>query len=146
MTNSVYSLVLMALYMMVELPSVIGGTMAPSSIYEEQQALLKSGWWSDHSNISHHCHWEGISCNEAGSVTAIDRTSLKIPSSEELLWIQNLNVTAFPNLVHLALTGMGLRGSIHAEIATLTNLTSLLLSHNRLRGKFLQFSLLHYPI
>jgi len=84
MEKCVYSLLLMASYMMVELPCVIGGTIPPSSIssfiYQEQHALLNSGWWSDNSNISDHCHWEGISCNEAGSVTAIDRTSLKIPA------------------------------------------------------------------
>jgi len=140
MRNCVCSLVLMALYMMVELASVIGGTMAPSSIYEEQQALLKSGWWSDHSNVSDHCHWEGITCNEAGTVTAIENLSLKIPSSEELLWIQNLNVTAFPSLEILHLPVMGLRGSIPIEITTLTNLTSLVFFKNSLNGKPLHFS------
>jgi len=71
---------------------------------------------------------------------------MKIPSSKELLWIVNLNITAFPNLVNLDLSGMGLRGSIPTEIGSLTNLTSLVLSNNRLQGKLLQFSSSHYPL
>ncbi|KAG2380525.1 MDIS1-interacting receptor like kinase [Vigna angularis] len=88
----------------------------------------------DHPNISNHCDWEGISCNEAESVTEIVRGPLRIPSSKELLWIQNLNITAFPSLLILYLSGMGLRGTIPTEITTLTNLTSLVLSKNHLHG------------
>ncbi|XP_068479505.1 MDIS1-interacting receptor like kinase 2-like [Phaseolus vulgaris] len=138
MANCVCNLILMAFYIMAQLPSLIGATIPPSStsssIHQERQALLHSGWWNDHPNNSHHCDWEGISCNEAGSVTGINRTSLKNPSSKELLWIHNLNFTAFSNLVYLGLTGMGLRGTIPTQISLPTNLTYLVLSHNRLQG------------
>ncbi|CAJ1949798.1 unnamed protein product [Sphenostylis stenocarpa] len=90
MGKCVWSLVMMGLYMMVQVPSVIGGC-----IKQERQALLHSGWWHDDSNISDHCHWDGISCDEAGSVTRIYGWLLKIPQSKELLRIQNLNVTSF---------------------------------------------------
>lgn len=138
MANCVCSLLIMALYIML-LPSVIVTSMTHSSnsstINEERQALLQSGWWNDYLNISDHCAWEGITCNEAGSVTSIMRIGWKIPPSEELRQLQNLNMTAFPNLEVLDLYGMSLRGSIPKEISTLTKLTGLYLTHNHLQGK-----------
>lgn len=131
----------MAFYMMSEVLSVICHAMPPSSIIQERQALLHSGWWNDYLNISDHCYWPGIFCNKTlRSVTDIDSGSMKIPSSKELLWIEKLNVTAFPNLVYLHLSGMGLRGTIPTEIGSLRYLASLDLSNNGLQGKLLQFS------
>ncbi|RDX77943.1 MDIS1-interacting receptor like kinase 2, partial [Mucuna pruriens] len=120
----------MAFYIMLVLllPSVIGISMTPNS---ERQTLLHSGWWNDYQNISDHCAWDGIFCNEAGSVINIE---MIIPPSKELQQIQNLNVTAFPSLVSLTLEGMGLRGSIPTEISKLTKLTYLDLSNNHLQG------------
>ncbi|XP_027907545.1 probable leucine-rich repeat receptor-like protein kinase At1g35710 isoform X2 [Vigna unguiculata] len=134
MGKCVCSLVLMAFCMMPELASVFGATIPSSSINQEREALLNSGLWNDYRNISDHCDWKGISCNEAGSVTAIDSWYMKTPSSQELLWIDKLNFTAFPNLEHLRLTGMGLKGSIPTQITTLTNLSYLVLSNNHLHG------------
>ncbi|QCE02935.1 protein brassinosteroid insensitive 1 [Vigna unguiculata] len=134
MGKCVCSLVLMAFCMMPELASVFGATIPSSSINQEREALLNSGLWNDYRNISDHCDWKGISCNEAGSVTAIDSWYMKTPSSQELLWIDKLNFTAFPNLEHLRLTGMGLKGSIPTQITTLTNLSDLVLSNNHLHG------------
>ncbi|XP_029124851.1 LOW QUALITY PROTEIN: probable leucine-rich repeat receptor-like protein kinase At1g35710 [Cajanus cajan] len=102
-----------------------------SSINEERHALLQSGWWNHNLSISRHCEWVGITCNEAGSVTEID---LYDPPSKELRRIQNLNLTAFPNLVVLDLYGMGLTGSFPTEVTTLKNLTYLYLTHNHLHG------------
>jgi len=136
MANCFCSLLVMTLYMMGELSSVFGATI-PSSINQEREALLNSGWWNDYRNISDHCDWVSIDCNEAGSVTAIDSWYMKTPSSQELLWIDKLNFTAFPNLVTLYLTGMGLRGSIPTAIGSLTNLTYIDLSKNILQGKLL---------
>ncbi|KHN35636.1 Putative LRR receptor-like serine/threonine-protein kinase [Glycine soja] len=135
MANCVCSLLIMALYIML-LPSVIVTSMTHSSnsstINEERQALLQSGWWNDYLNISDHCAWDAITCNEAGSVIII--LGWKIPPSEELRRLQNLNMTAFPNLEVLYLYGMSLRGSIPKEISTLTKLTILYLTHNHLQG------------
>jgi len=50
MVNCVCSLLLMAFYIMAQLPSLIAPTIPPSSIsssiHQEQQALLHSGWWN----------------------------------------------------------------------------------------------------
>ncbi|WVZ16522.1 hypothetical protein V8G54_009504 [Vigna mungo] len=124
----------MAFCMMAELASLFGATISPSSINKERQALLHSGWWNDNRNISNHCDWDDISCNEGGNVIIIGGSSMRIPSSKELLWIEKLNVTAFHSLEYLYLDGMGLRGSIPTEISTLTNLTYLILSNNHLHG------------
>jgi len=134
MAKCVCSLLLIAFYMMAELSSVIGGAMHSSSINQEREALLHSGWWNDYPNITNHCDWDGISCNLAGNVIIIGGSTMNIPSSKELLWIQKLNVTVFPNLEYLYLDGMGLRGTIPTQIATLTNLSYLILSNNHLHG------------
>ncbi|XP_027337408.1 probable leucine-rich repeat receptor-like protein kinase At1g35710 [Abrus precatorius] len=109
---------------------------ALSSINEEKQALLQTGWWSHHPNVSDHCDWEGIRCNEDGSVVYISGWELinEYLLSEEMLEIGKLNVTAFSNLVILDLNGMGLGGSIPKEITTRIMLEDLDLSNNRLRG------------
>jgi hypothetical protein len=67
-----------------------------SSIIDERQALIQSGWWNDYRNISNHCHWNGIYCNEDGSVTEILPSSWKINASEESGRIQNLILLPFP--------------------------------------------------
>ncbi|RDX76811.1 MDIS1-interacting receptor like kinase 2, partial [Mucuna pruriens] len=107
--------------------------MKPSSNFE-RHALLHSGWWNDYRNISNHCAWKGILCNNVGSVTRIFPMVLGIPPSEELRRIQNLNLTAFPNLSYLDLAEMSLTGSIPVEITRVTKLAYLYLSNNRLHG------------
>ncbi|XP_027337410.1 probable leucine-rich repeat receptor-like protein kinase At1g35710 [Abrus precatorius] len=109
---------------------------ALSNINKEKHALLQTGWWSHYANISNHCEWVGITCNEDGSISSISGWELNnaYPLSEEMLEIGKLNFTAFPKLVHLDISGMGLRGSIPKEITTRTMLEVLDLSNNHLRG------------
>ncbi|MED6111398.1 hypothetical protein PIB30_051974 [Stylosanthes scabra] len=107
----------------------------PPNASSERQALIQSGWWSHDHNISNsnHCNWTGIICDHAGSVAQIN--GWKLNSEHKLLQLQDLNFTAFPNLVSLNLDGMGLSGTIPEEIGTLTKLVSLDLSFNNLHGK-----------
>ncbi|XP_027337409.1 probable leucine-rich repeat receptor-like protein kinase At1g35710 [Abrus precatorius] len=141
--NSGCSLLVMALIFgsssyVLFLQPVIATSMPPSnssSINQELQALLQSGWCNDHLNISNHCDWNGIICNEDGSVTNIDAWAFNIPQSEELLQIKNLNVTAFTNLVRLDLYALELTGTIPMEIGTLTKFTHLDLSNNHIHGR-----------
>ncbi|KAB1215090.1 hypothetical protein CJ030_MR4G016265 [Morella rubra] len=46
----------------------------------EAEALLETGWWSRYKtdNTSSPCEWAGITCNDYGSVTGIDRNSIFI--------------------------------------------------------------------
>uniref|UniRef100_A0A0R0KE09 non-specific serine/threonine protein kinase n=1 Tax=Glycine max TaxID=3847 RepID=A0A0R0KE09_SOYBN len=114
---------------------VIANTMAASnssSTNEEQEALLQSKWGGQ--NISNYCKWNGIVCNEAQSVTEISTTKyFYIPPTEA--HIQNFNVTAFPNLIHLDLSRLGLKGKIPTEISFLKKLIYLDLSSSCLQGE-----------
>ncbi|MED6147364.1 hypothetical protein PIB30_043422 [Stylosanthes scabra] len=107
----------------------------PSSFNNsERHALIQSGWWShDSINISNHCYWYGIVCDHAGSVVEIAGWDFNINSKS--LQLQSLNLTAFPNLVSLYLSQLGLTGSIPKEIGTLKKLSYLDLSCNNLDGK-----------
>ncbi|KAL2337488.1 hypothetical protein Fmac_011934 [Flemingia macrophylla] len=115
---------------------VIANTTAASyssSTNEEQKALLLSKW-REGRNISEYCKWNGIVCNEAHSVTEISTGKyFYIPPIEA--HIQNLNVTAFPNLIRLELSGLRLKGSIPSEIGSLKKLVHLDLSSNCLHGE-----------
>uniref|UniRef100_A0A7N2QZX4 non-specific serine/threonine protein kinase n=1 Tax=Quercus lobata TaxID=97700 RepID=A0A7N2QZX4_QUELO len=44
-----------------------------SALELEAKAILESGWWSEYSNdTSSLCRWDGIICNDGGSVAKID--------------------------------------------------------------------------
>ena len=103
-----------------------------SALELEAKALLKSGWWGDHSNNTflNHCELQGIICNDGGSVIEIDMGRVRLQDE-----ISKLNISSFPNLVRLDLSNNGLMGSISVEICTLSKLTHLSLSLNSLTGK-----------
>ncbi|RDX73704.1 MDIS1-interacting receptor like kinase 2, partial [Mucuna pruriens] len=140
MENSGSSLLLVViifstLFYVLFLQGVIANTMVASnssSKNEEQEAMLRSRW-REGRNISEYCKWSGIVCNEAQSVTEIStRKYFYIPPTEA--YIQNFNVTAFPNLIRLDLSGLGLKGNIPSEISSLKKLIYLDLSFNCLQG------------
>ncbi|KAG2411261.1 hypothetical protein I3760_Q016400 [Carya illinoinensis] len=95
---------------------------------EQAKALQETAWWPSSSNISNACHWGGITCNDGGSVTSIDR------SYQGLGGQLKLNFSFFPNLVSLNLGENNLQGLIPLEIMMLKNLTFLSLSSNMLVG------------
>ncbi|KAF5815260.1 putative protein kinase RLK-Pelle-LRR-XI-1 family [Helianthus annuus] len=94
----------------------------------EAKALV--AWWP-YANASHHCIWEGITCNKAGSVTGIYLVGHYLGDGTGL---GSLNLSSFPNLVSLRLDKCSLEGSIPEQIGLLSNLTQLSLYHNRLTG------------
>ncbi|XP_028805059.1 leucine-rich repeat receptor protein kinase EMS1-like [Neltuma alba] len=100
-------------------------------IEEEKRALFQTKWWDFSNNFSDDsCNWEGIYCNEFGSVIEMSQPMIT-PKDPRLV---DLNLTAFPNLQHLGLREMGLIGTIPTQIGALHNLTHLDLSNNNLNG------------
>ncbi|KAJ9683639.1 hypothetical protein PVL29_019281 [Vitis rotundifolia] len=114
--------------MMIMLFSLANAISSPSSSTDEAKALRSTDWWN---STSAHCDWDGVVCNEGGSVTNI---SLSL-SGKKLGELSKLEFSSFPNLVHLSLSDCGLNGSIPHQIGTLTQLTILFLSINNLTGE-----------
>ncbi|KAL1542291.1 MDIS1-interacting receptor like kinase 2-like [Salvia divinorum] len=89
-------------------------------------ASLKS--WSVN-NISNHCRWIGIRCNDGGSVSGID-----LPGADLVGTLDLFHFTALLNLTTFNLNGNALNGSIPAALGNLTSLTLLDLSNNLFSG------------
>ena len=101
-----------------------------SALELEAKAILESGWWSEYSNdTSSLCRWDGIICNDVGSVAKIDLAWFRLGYK-----ISKFNFSSFPNLFSLNLSYTQLSGRIPLEIGTLSKLTYLDLSHNNLIG------------
>ncbi|XP_061376421.1 MDIS1-interacting receptor like kinase 2-like [Gastrolobium bilobum] len=103
---------------------------ASSQLDLEANAILNSGWWELYDNISNRCMWNGIVCNDAGSITKIQSRE-----SKRVVEFEKLNLSAFHNLEKLDLLGIGIRGTIPPEIGSLCKLTYLDLSNNQLIGE-----------
>ncbi|XP_076899020.1 leucine-rich repeat receptor-like protein kinase PEPR1 [Bidens hawaiensis] len=95
------------------------------------KALVATNRWPQYVNASKddHCTWDGINCNEAGSVIEISFYKHNLESN-----LGGLDLSSFPNLVRLVLDECGLEGSVPKQILLLSNLTFLSLRGNRLKG------------
>ncbi|KAL5741202.1 hypothetical protein ACOSP7_027934 [Xanthoceras sorbifolium] len=103
-----------------------------SGVQLEIEALLNTGWFTNSSGSSNspsdHCHWRGISCNTAGSVTEIRLYRYDLNGEPG-----QLNFSCFPYLKALSL-GFGLHGNLPSQIGVLSELELLDLSSNHLTG------------
>ncbi|KAL0392467.1 UNVERIFIED_CONTAM: MDIS1-interacting receptor like kinase [Sesamum radiatum] len=103
----------------------------------EAEALISSGWWSSHytRNISDHCKWAGVACDDAGHVVEIGPMPTTVPIDAWLGGpLDKLNFLALPHLVRIELRGLKLYGTIPAQIGALSNLRYLILSSNNFTG------------
>ncbi|KAJ0944561.1 putative protein kinase RLK-Pelle-LRR-XI-1 family [Helianthus annuus] len=104
----------------------------------QAKALVATNWWPQHVNVpDDYCNWDGINCNEAGSVTSIYLDNENLEGN-----LGSLDFSSFPNLVSLHLENCSLEGSIPEQIGLLSNLTQLSLQWNQLTGN-LPVSLTH---
>ncbi|MFS7922565.1 putative non-specific serine/threonine protein kinase [Helianthus anomalus] len=119
------SLLLMILFFMLSQATVNGFNKSL-----EAKALVATNWWPQHANVSDdYCNWDGISCNDAGSVTDIYLYDENLEGN-----LGSLDFSSFPNLVILGLENCSLEGSIPEQIGLLSNLTQLSLQRNQLTG------------
>ncbi|CDP14162.1 unnamed protein product [Coffea canephora] len=106
----------------------------------EAEALRKSGWWGDSSitatNISAHCHWSGIICNDAGSVTEILLPNCRIQDGGFSGSIPP-TLGQLSNLDILGLSNNHFSGTIPSALFNLTSLSRLYIHSNPLMGGFL---------
>lgn len=77
-----------------------------------------------------HCDWDGIVCNEAGSITSISCPRNLYFYGEARM--DELNLTSFQNLEILNLYCCRLKGTIPFEIGMLSKLTEVYLYNNSL--------------
>ncbi|KAK9087797.1 hypothetical protein Syun_030191 [Stephania yunnanensis] len=75
--------------------------------------------------ISSLCEWNGITCDNGGSVTEITLTDMNLSGT-----LDQFDFTAFPNLTHFVLDHNNLNGKIPSAIASLSKLIFLDLSGN----------------
>ncbi|XP_076948953.1 uncharacterized protein LOC143621406 [Bidens hawaiensis] len=99
----------------------------------EAKALLATNWWREVNASDDHCSWEGIICNEAGSVTEILLLNHYLGLGDRP-HLGSLDFSSFSNLVSLSIEHCGLEGSIPEQIGLLSNLTELSFWGNRLIG------------
>uniref|UniRef100_A0A7N2LJ07 non-specific serine/threonine protein kinase n=1 Tax=Quercus lobata TaxID=97700 RepID=A0A7N2LJ07_QUELO len=102
-----------------------------SLLAQEAKALNQTLRWNEETT-SNHCKWDGIVCNDGGSVIEINL--------DYTIWygnakLRNFNFSSFPNLVRFKLAEMGLSESFPPEIGSVSKLTYLNLSWNSFSGE-----------
>ncbi|KAJ4782562.1 Leucine-rich repeat receptor-like protein kinase family protein [Rhynchospora pubera] len=87
-------------------------------------------------NISNNpCQWQGIKCNEAGSITNLTITPLSMGDCSINGTLNKFNFSSFPNLTMLDIrSNANIHGEIPDDIGTLRNLQVLNLKTNNLTG------------
>ena len=95
------------------------------TLAQEAKALNQTlWWWWNEETTSNHCKWDGIVCNDGGSVIEINLNST-IWSENAKFRNFNFNFSSFPNLVRFKLAGKSLYGSIPPEIVVFLNSLTL---------------------
>ncbi|XP_054780394.1 cysteine-rich receptor-like protein kinase 26 isoform X4 [Prosopis cineraria] len=124
--SSIKAMVVIAILLLWDVISLSHNTAA--TIAEEKHALLESRWWNtSHGRfnfiISNHCEWNGITCNDFGSIIEIQMPRVAAQQPR----LGDLNFTAFSNLKILSLIGMRLTDFGTARILDLESSNQTLL-------------------
>ncbi|CBI29030.3 unnamed protein product, partial [Vitis vinifera] len=80
---------------------------------------------------SHHCTWEGITCNTEGHVVRITYSYI----DGKMVELSKLKFSSFPSLLHLYVSHSSIYGRIPDEIGMLTKLTYLRISECDVYGE-----------
>ena len=100
--------------MVIIAPGFVAASVSLSPALQlEAKAVRESEWWSTsaYSNKSH-CQWNGIKCNDEGSVTEINMGGTVHQLGDK---VRKFNFSSFPNLVRLDLKRTGIWGSIPVD-------------------------------
>ncbi|XP_047965534.1 MDIS1-interacting receptor like kinase 2-like [Salvia hispanica] len=112
--------------------------MNVSNSSRELQALIDFRW--PHTNSSaHHCHWEGITCDDHGRVAEISLQS-KVGCDDKPWWCHDvgywsLSLSNLTNLEVLLISYNSIFGAIPSAIGSISKLTHLDLSYNSLKSE-----------
>ncbi|KEH21568.1 LRR receptor-like kinase family protein [Medicago truncatula] len=114
-------------------------TVTSHQLQMEANAILNSGWVNIDNmvpdyNISNRCNWPDITCNEVGSIKAINIDNM-MPRYTGTVLFERLNLSTFRNLESLVVIGHHLPKTILKEICLLSKLTHLQLSRNYLESQ-----------
>ena len=103
-----------------------------AQVEAEAEALRNSTWWWYMENTtSHHCTWEGITCNTEGHVVRITYSYI----DGKMVELSKLKFSSFPSLLHLNVSHSSIYGPIPDEIGMLTKLTYLRISECDVYGE-----------
>ncbi|XP_034697482.1 probable leucine-rich repeat receptor-like protein kinase At1g35710 [Vitis riparia] len=103
-----------------------------AQVEAEAEALRNSTWWWYMENTtSHHCTWEGITCNTEGHVVRITYSYI----DGKMVELSKLKFSSFPSLLHLNVSHSSMYGRIPDEIGMLTKLTYLRISECDVHGE-----------
>ena len=112
-------------------PAAAAAATTDAQVEAEAEALRNSTWWYMENTTSHHCTWEGITCNTEGHVVRITYSYI----DGEMVELSKLKFSSFPSLLHLNLSHSSIYGHIPDDIGTLTKLTYLRISGCGLDGE-----------
>ncbi|KAI3872986.1 hypothetical protein MKW92_025135 [Papaver armeniacum] len=100
-----------------------------STLKNRTHSFLRSWKRSSNNNTTSPCKWDGITCNNQGSVTELNLTSSNLQGT-----LYSFNFSSFTNFVSLDLGNNKLSGFIPSQIGSLSKLSHLGLSMNKFSG------------
>ena len=128
----VVSVVLLSYNMLLISSPPAAAATTDAQVEAEAEALRNSTWWWYMENItSHHCTWDGITCNREGHVIQITYSYI----DGTMVELSQLKFSSFPSLLHLNVSHSSIYGPIPDEIGMLTKLTYLRISECDVYGE-----------